>query len=248
MFTDSEVGWDIYALADFKPTKGAKISKQQRNRLVRVDIPRHGRHGGLLSMSAPMMATANGVDTQPVLRGVWVLDNIMGAPPPEPPDAVPALTPDITSATTVRERLAAHMTDRSCAVCHREIDPLGFALESFDPVGRWRDHYPVFREEDGKTIIDDGPEVETDGVMPDGTKLKDVRDLKQWLVEHPEVFAGFLSEKLLTYATGRRMNYRERRIIATLVHEQLANNLRFQDLMVTLISSEIFTGTARNTH
>lgn len=240
LFTDSEVGRDIYELDQFRSKKAKKISKSQRNKMVRLDIPRDGRHGGLLGMSAVMMATANGVDTQPVLRGVWVQDNILGTPPPEPPDAVPALTPDTSSATTVKQRLAAHMNETSCAVCHREIDPLGFVLENFDPVGRWRTNYPVFRKEDGKTVNDDGNIVESDGTLPDGTKLESVVDLKRWLVKNPELFARCLSEKLLTYATGRKMNYRERQLIAGIVNDQRSSGLKLQDLLQALVDSEVF--------
>ena len=112
------------------------------DKIQRVEIPREGRHGGLLGMSAIMMATANGVDTQPVLRGVWVMENILGITPPEPPEDVPALTPDTGGTTTPREMLAAHTKEASCANCHQHIDPLGFVLENFDPVGKWRDQWP----------------------------------------------------------------------------------------------------------
>lgn len=241
LFTDFEVGRDIYELKQFTTRKkGQKISKKQRNTIVQVKVPRDGRQGGLLSMSAVMMATANGVDTQPVLRGVWMLENILGTPPPEPPDTVPALTPDTSAATTVKQRLAAHMTEVSCAVCHREIDPLGFVLENFGPVGRWRNHYPAFKDVDGKTVVDKGNAVESDGIMPDGTPLQDVVDLKKWLVKRPELFARCLSEKLLTYATGRKMNYRERQMIAEIVDQQMANDLKFQELVLALVDSQIF--------
>ena len=93
-------------------------------------------------MNSQTVTTANGVDTQPVLRGVWVLDNILGMPSPPPPNNVPALTPDTAGAKTPRELLAAHTKEPSCAVCHKRIDPFGFVLENFDPVGRWREEWP----------------------------------------------------------------------------------------------------------
>ena len=239
VFTNPQVGWDIYRLEQFNP-QTTRLNKKDRFRIKRREVPRDGPHGGLLGMSAVMMATANGVDTQPVLRGVWLLENVFGMPTPEPPDAVPALTPDVNSSATVKERLAQHMASESCAVCHKSIDPLGFALESFDPLGQWREHYPKYVERDGKTKKQKGQEVDTTGVLPDGTKIKDVRDLKQWLVNNPEVFARCFSEKLLTYATGRRMSYRERSLIAKIVEEQLQNNLRIQNLVCALVDSEIF--------
>ena len=191
-------------------------------------------------MPAVLMATANGVDTQPVLRGVWVLENILGNPPPDPPNAVPALTPDTRGTNSPKERLAAHMATESCAACHRSIDPLGFVLENFDPVGRWRDHYPKFVEKNGKSNRVDGPKIDTSGKLPDGKRLDDIQDLKRWLRNNPEPFARCISEKLLTYATGRPMNYRERTIIKDIVASQAANDYRFRDLLLALIQSDIF--------
>ncbi|MGB7345789.1 MAG: DUF1588 domain-containing protein [Pirellulaceae bacterium] len=241
VFTNQTVGWEIYALEQLKPSKKNRATKSNRKKIAKFTLPADSHRGGLLTMPAVMMSTANGVDTQPVLRGVWVLENIFGTPPPEPPNAVPALTPDTSSATTVKQRLAAHMSDESCAQCHREIDPIGFALESFDPIGRWRDHYPLYRDQDGEPVIEKGNRVDTTGELPDGTEIKDVVDLKQWLANHPELFARCLSEKLLTYAVGRRLNYREKKLIAEIVTEQReSNDLRFRDLLVALVGSEIF--------
>lgn len=240
LFTDALVGWDIYELDQFRPAKKAAKSKGQK-KLQQVAIDRDSRRGGLLSMPAVMMATANGVDTQPVLRGVWVLENILGSPPPEPPNAVPALTPDITGASTPKGRLAAHMASDGCAVCHREIDPLGFVLENYDPVGRWRDHYPKYLDQPtGRAKVENGAAVDTQGVLPNGVPLSDVTDLKRWLAENPEPFARCLSEKLMTYATGRELSFRERAMIAKIVRQNAANEYRLRDLMFTLIDSDIF--------
>ena len=133
------------------------------------------------------------------------------------------------------------MNEQSCAVCHRDIDPLGFALESFDPVGRWREHYPIFGEDaDGKTTKREGQVVQSAGVLPNGTELTDVRDLKQWIADNPEIFANCLAQKLLTYATGRKLNFRERKIVAEIVKDQTKNNLRFRELVQALVQSEVF--------
>ncbi len=252
VFTDPLVGWEIYGIDQFKPptkTQG-KNNKQQRKKnassfrkgMQQLEVPRDGRAGGLLSMPAIMMATANGVDTQPVLRGVWMLENILGSPPPDPPNAVPALTPDTAGAKSPRERLAAHMSSENCALCHREIDPLGFVLENYDPIGRWRDHYPKYLEDEegGKSKRIDGLAVDATGTLPSGAELTDVTDLKRILSENPEPFARCISEKLLTYATGRQLNYRERAIVAGIVDQQSVNELRFKDLLLALIDSDIF--------
>ncbi len=239
IFTDEVLGWEFYGLQQYQPAgKGEtrKIPKGMRQ----VAIERDARRGGLLTMPAVLMATANGVDTQPVLRGVWVLENILGSPPPEPPNAVPALTPDTRGTNSPKERLAAHMDSESCAACHQSIDPLGFVLENFDPVGRWRDHYPKYVEKKGKSNRLDGAKIDASGMLPDGQELNNIQDLKRWLKDNPEPFVRCVSEKLLSYATGRQMNYRERKIIKEIVASQATNDYRFRDLLFALVQSEIF--------
>ena len=107
----------------------------------KMPLPPDSHRGGVLTMASVLKVTANGTTTSPVLRGAWVLDRILGTPPPPPPDNVPAIDPDIRGAKTIREQLAKHRSIESCAACHRKIDPPGFALESFDCIGGWRDHY-----------------------------------------------------------------------------------------------------------
>jgi hypothetical protein len=176
-----------------------------------------------------MMATANGVDTQPVLRGVWVLENLLGMAPPPPPKAVPALTPDTQGATTPRDLLTTHTSEASCAGCHRKIDPVGFVLENFDPVGRWRENWPGI----------DRP-IDATGTLPDGTEIKDIIDFKKWLVANVHLFSECLSEKLLTYATGRVPNYSERQEIAAIVKANQEHGEGFRDLLLDLIESKTF--------
>ncbi len=203
--------------------------KKRSTRIQRFEIPRGSRYGGLLGQSAIMMTTANGVDTQPVLRGVWVLENILGMSPPEPPEDVPALTPDTRGTTTPREMLAAHTKKRSCSNCHRHIDPLGFVLENFDPVGRWREQWPGT-----------GKEIDASGILPDGTKIRDVVDLKRWLIQNEKIFATNLAEKLMVYATGRDLNYVEEKEVQSIVKNNLAKGEGFRDLILDLIASETF--------
>jgi hypothetical protein len=227
---------DIYKL----PIK--KLPKNETKKVVifkggvrPMPVPADGPRGGLLGMPGLMMATANGVDTQPVLRGVWVLENILGMPPSEPPDAVPALTPDTTGATGPKDHLKKHMADESCARCHRKIDPVGFALENFDPIGRWRVAYPKPNKKKAKPL-----KVDATGVMPDGTAFKDVRGVKDWLSAHPHHFVQCLCEKLLTYATGRSLSYAERKQVAAIVEKHAANDWPFRDVFLDLIDSDIF--------
>ncbi|QDT63619.1 DUF1588 domain-containing protein [Calycomorphotria hydatis] len=229
IYTTPNFAINNYGMQDEKLVRLVKQDAKFGDQPRRISIQRGGRFGGLLGQSGIMMATANGVDTQPVLRGVWVLENILGITPPEPPQNVPALTPDTNGATTPRELLAAHTQEQSCAVCHRQIDPLGFMLENFDPVGRWREKWP-------------GTEAEIDpsGVLPDGTQMQDVQDFKKWLLENIDQFSQCLSEKLMTYATGRVPNYAERAEIARIVKENHQQGNRFRDLLLALINSETF--------
>lgn len=203
--------------------------KKQSVRIQRFEIPRGSRYGGLLGQSAIMMTTANGVDTQPVLRGVWVMENILGMAPPEPPEDVPALTPDTQGTTTPREMLAAHTQEPACANCHQHIDPLGFVLENFDPVGQWRDYWPGTDQR-----------IDATGVLPDGTEVRDVSDLKRWLVDHEELFAKNLAEKLMVYGTGRALNYVERKEVEQIVKQNVQANEGFRDLILDLVASETF--------
>jgi hypothetical protein len=221
-YTSPQFAKDVYQLDLGSGGKNNEVLK-------RIELKRGGRVGGLLCQSAIMMATANGVDTQPVLRGVWVLKNILGTPPPEPPKDIPALTPDTRGTTTPREMLSAHTKEATCAVCHRRIDPLGFALENFDPVGRWRTKWPKANKA-----------IDSSVVLADGTKIRDVVDLKRWLVADIDQFSRCIAEKLMTYATGRAPNYAERKELADIVRANRESGNRFRDLVLALIESRTF--------
>ena len=201
----------------------------ERRWFRRLEIERGGRYGGLLGQAAIFMATANGVDTQPVLRGTWVLENILGMPSPPPPKNVPALTPDTRAAKTPREQLAAHTREASCATCHARIDPVGFLLENYDPVGRWREKWPRC----------DVP-IDAAGTLPDGTVVTGPAEFKAWLVANIDLFSTCLAEKLLTYATGRVPNYAERREIEGLVRANRESGGGFRDLVLDLVASRTF--------
>ena len=208
--------------------------------MTRVEIPRGGRRGGILTQASVLMATANGVDTQPVLRGAWMLENIFGLPTSEPPANVPAIEPDTSGAKSIRELLERHKEDASCARCHLRIDPPGFALENFDPVGRWREFYPVYKKKGNRVVTVDGLPVDAASVMPDGTPLNDVTDLKLYLTENIDIFSRCLSDKLLTYATGRPMNFGDHKVIEGIVADLKAEGNGFADLIVAIVQSESF--------
>ena len=205
------------------------LSQADLRKFQRLAIDRGGRYGGLLGQAAILMATANGVDTQPVIRGAWVLENILGMPSPPPPKNVPALTPDTQGAKTPRDLLAAHTQESSCAICHARIDPVGFALENYDPVGHWRAKWPG----------SDAP-IDASGTLPDGTAVKSPVEFKALVVANIDLFSSCVAEKLLTYATGRVPNYAEQREIEKLVRANRESGKGFQDLVLDLIDSRTF--------
>ena len=139
-----------YTFVDKKLATLYELPEQKTLKLAdgfqKVSLKDRSRRGGLLGMAGVLTVSANGVETSPVTRGVWVSENILGIPPPPPPDVVPAIDTDVTGATTIRERLAKHRADPACAECHRKIDPLGFSLETFDAIGRWRSSYPGLKK------------------------------------------------------------------------------------------------------
>jgi len=186
------------------------------------------RRGGLLGQAGVLAVTANGIETSPVVRGVWLLENILGTPPSPPLADVEPLDPDARGATSIRERLQKHRENPNCYECHRKIDPLGFALENFDPIGRWRDH------------DEQGLKIDSAGELPDGATFADVIGLKRILVEQRELFARSLARKLLEYALGRRLKPTDRPAIDRLLaHQRQAGN-GFRDLVIQAVLSEPF--------
>jgi hypothetical protein len=196
---------------------------------ARVRLP-DSRRGGLLGQASVLTLTANGVDTSPVIRGVWVLENILGAPPPPPPPNVPTIEPDIRGATTVREQLQKHRESATCRSCHRQIDPPGFALESFNAIGQWRGHY---QKNSVATPVDASGEF-------GGVEFKDVGGFKKELLKHQEQFARCLVEKLLIHALGRELEITDRPHIRKIVEAAAANNYRLRDLILLCSESELF--------
>lgn len=197
------------------------------NELRRVSLGGSVR-GGLLTQGAFLTASANGVDTSPVVRGIYVLEKLLGYTPPPPPPDVPAIEPDIRGAVTIREQLEKHRASTTCAECHRKIDPLGFALENFDAIGGWRDQYP------GRTPVD------ATGHLADGGSFTSVEEFRALLMNRENEFNRCLTEKLMIYALGRELESIDRpavdRILGTLDSQQ--GGLR--DLIRLVVQSETF--------
>jgi len=195
----------------------------------RVPVP-PGQAGGLLSQGSFLMVTSNPTRTSPVKRGKWVLDNLLGAPMPPPPPGVGNLgdNAQILDAKTLRARMEAHRAKPECAVCHNKLDPIGFSLENYDAMGRWRDQ-------------DAGAKIDSEGVMPDGTKFAGVAGLRSLLLKRKDEFVQCLAEKLLTYALGRGLTSADEPLLKQAVQNARANGYRFSSLIETIVLSSTFT-------
>lgn len=212
----------------------------------KVKLPPGSHRGGVLTMGSVLKVTANGTSTSPVVRGAWVLDRILGTPPPRPPAGVPAVEPDIRGATTMREQLAKHRDTPACATCHVHIDPPGFALESFDVIGGWRDHYRTSGR--GKPVMIDGrrmhylqgPKVDPADRLPNGRAFKDIDELKQLLLRDRDQLARSLTEKLLTYATGGPPEAADRAEVEAIVRRVRERKYGFRSLIEEVVQSKVF--------
>lgn len=210
----------LYGMPDAIPAAGGHVFRK-----VELTDP---RRGGLLGHGSILTVSANGIETSPVTRGVWMLENIFGTPPAPPPDDVPALDPDVRGAKSIRDLLTKHRESAACMSCHRSIDPPGFALENFDPIGRWRAKYP------------NGAAIDASGQLPTGETFTDITGLREALAQRKPQFTRFLTDRLLTYACGRKFDAADRpriEAIATVV-EKKGNGLR--DLVEQIVLSDAF--------
>jgi hypothetical protein len=195
----------------------------------RVQLADDARRG-LLGKGAVLMVTSHATTTSPVLRGKFVLDNLLGAPPPPPLPNVPALQEPAPGQApkTMRQQMELHRKDLVCAGCHRLMDPIGFALENFDVEGTWR------------TANLGGVALDTADVMPDGTRVTGVVGLRQALLKRPDVFVQTLAEKLLLYAVGRGLTPEDMPAVRAIVREARGHDYRFSSLVMGIVSSVPF--------
>jgi len=199
------------------------------SRFRRVSLDKESERGGLLRQGSVLTVTSYATRTSPVLRGKWILENILGTPPPPPLPNVPALKDNTVSSTlSVRERLAEHRANSACASCHNLMDPVGFSLESFDAVGRWR-------------TLEEGQPIDASGGLPDGSRFTGVSGLEQGLLRRPEIFAGTLTEKLLTFALGRGVEYYDAPAIRKIVRQAKGDDFRFTSIILGIVNSAPFT-------
>jgi len=222
---------DHYRIADtLGNPPGAKVEKKgdtiPRDRFVRVQLQGSER-GGLLTQGSVLTITSPPTRSSPVKRGAWVLENILGTPPPPPPPDVPELDPKEVTATNLRERLEQHRANAVCASCHSKVDPLGFAFENYDAVG-------AFRKSEANKPID------ASGKIPDGRKINGMADLKKALLADKEKFVRHLSEKMLTYALGRGVEYYDKRAVDRIVSEVAKDDFKFSRMVIATVQSDPF--------
>ncbi|MBL9144881.1 MAG: DUF1592 domain-containing protein [Verrucomicrobiaceae bacterium] len=216
---------------------------------VRVSLPADSVRGGVLTQASILKVTANGTVSSPVLRGGWVMKRLLGQPPPPPPPGVPGVEPDTRGASTIREILAKHSTSETCAACHAKIDPPGFALESFDVIGGWRDRYRSKEKGDKPSAKVENRgvwqyklalDVDPSGKLADGRTFTGIRDFKKLLLDRPADVQRCLTEKLLTYATGAAPTYADKAAVADIVAKSVKQGGGLKTFVTELVLSETF--------
>jgi len=215
----------------------------------RVQLPEESPRGGFLTQASVLKITANGTTTSPVLRGKWVMERILGYEL-QPPPSVPAVEPDIRGAVTIRQQLEKHRADPTCASCHSKIDPAGFALESFDVMGGWRDRYRGADETKTpeKGLGKNGQPfafyyalpVDSSGVLPDGRTFSGVKDLKKLLATDERTLAWNLTKQLTIYATGAPVRFSDRAEIDRIVDAATRDGYGVRSLIEGIVGSGLF--------
>jgi hypothetical protein len=217
-----------YTFLNERLAKHYGIDHVYGSRFRRVPLDPESHRGGLLRHGSILTVTSYATRTSPVIRGNWVLENILGTPAPPPPPNVPALEEDTISADLpMRQRLARHRADPVCASCHNLMDPVGFALENYDAVGRWRDH-------------EAGRDLDVSGGLPDGSVFSGVSGLEQNILKRPEMFVSTMVEKLLTYALGRGIEHYDAPAVRAIVRDAEVEDYRFSALIWGIVNSPPF--------
>jgi mono/diheme cytochrome c family protein len=229
------------------------------------EVPAGVSRGGLITQASILKVTANGTATSPVLRGVWVMERLLGVPRLPPPPNIPAIEPDATGATTIRQMVEMHRADNACAVCHDKMDPYGLAMEGFDPIGGQRDRYrlsgPVKHIKRGKKKVETpsvevvsmagnvwhlrqkvrlGPDVDPSGTLADGRSFRDVEELKKLLLTDEDAIAKSLVQQLVVYATGSGIRFSDRNDVDAIVKKTKPSQHGLRSLLKEIVLSDLF--------
>ncbi len=216
-----------------------------------VSLPPNSPRGGIMTQASVLKVTADGIATSPVLRGAWIMERILGKPSPPPPKNIVGVEPDTRGTTTIRQQLDKHREVDSCAMCHKDIDPPGFAMESFDVAGGWRDRYRATSDnkDQAEPGIGHGGQsllfhhalpVDSSSALPDGRSFADVREFKQLLLTDEPQIARNLVQQLLIYATGTPMLFSDRSEIEVILDRARETEFATRTLIHELVQSELF--------
>jgi len=217
-----------YTFVNERLAKHYRIPHVYGSQFRRVALDSDSERGGLLRQGSILTVTSYATRTSPVVRGKWVLDNLLGVPPPPPLPDVPALKDNTVDGNlTVRKRLAEHRTNAACAACHNLMDPIGLSLEKFDAVGRRRS-------------VEDGILIDASGGFPDGSRFVDVDGLEAALLRRPELFVGAFTEKLMTYAMGRGLGYYDAPAVRAIVRDAQTDNYHMSSIVLGIVKSQPF--------
>jgi hypothetical protein len=217
-----------YTFVNERLAKHYGIPRVYGSRFRRVTLDNSSKRGGLLRQGSILTVTSYATRTSPVVRGKWILDNLLGVPPPPPLPDVPTLKDNTVDGNlTVRKRLAEHRNNPTCAGCHNLMDPIGLSLEKFDAVGRRR-------------AIESGVPIDASGGLPDGSSFEDVDGLEAGLLRRPELFVGTFAEKLLTYASGRGVEYYDAPTVRAIVRDAKAHDYRLSAIVLGIVKSKPF--------
>jgi hypothetical protein len=219
-----------YTFLDERLAKHYGVTNIYGTQFRRVTLPSDSVRRGLLGHGSILLATSYANRTSPVLRGKWVLENIIGTPPPAPPPGVPPLKEARSEdhVPTMRERMAQHRENAACSSCHMLMDPIGLSMENFDAIGRWR------------TKGENGAPIDATGGLPSGATFEGVTGLKQALLGRPDRFVGAVTEKLLTFALGRGIEPYDGPAVRAILRDSKADRYRFETVVLNIVKSTPF--------